>query len=344
MTLRRIAIVLACVVAVLAVGIAGALLWGRAALALPWSGWSGPAVVVELPDQTGARQAISILASAGVLRHPALVERWLIWQRQDRDIRAGEYRFDRPASALEVIDRICRGDVLLHPVTIPEGLDLMEVARRIAAAGLGSADALTAAFRNPLPVSDIDPAAADLEGYLFPDTYRFPKGTPAKKIARVLVRRFRKATGPDLGARAEAAGLRLREVVTLASLVEEETSRPEERPRVARVFLNRLRLGMPLQCDPTVLYALRRMGHPIAQLTRAQLRTPSPWNTYRRKGLPPGPICNPGRASLDAVLAPSSGADLYFVAAPGGGHTFSKDLASHNRAVGLWRRYERSSR
>lgn len=262
----------------------------------------------------------------------------------DRAIRAGEYRFDRPASAIEVIDRICRGDVLLHPVTIPEGLDLVEVARRIEDAGLGDSAELVAAFRDPGPVRDLDPGASDLEGYLFPDTYRFPKGTPARKIARVLVRRFRRVTGPEFVARAATTGLTARDVITLASLVEEETGRPEERPRIARVFFNRLRLRMPLQCDPTVLYALRREGRPVAKLTRAHLATASPWNTYRRSGLPPGPICSPGRASLDAVLAPATGPELYFVAAPGGGHSFSKDLAAHNRAVSLWRRYERSSR
>jgi len=343
-TARRIAIGLACLLVALVVCAAGAALWARAALHAPFQGWTGTEVVVELPDEIGARRAIAALARAGVLRHPALVARWVVWQGLDRSLRAGEYRFDHPASSVEVIDRLCRGDVVLHPVTIPEGLDLVETAQRVSGAGLGASEALLAAFRDPAPVRDLDPAARDLEGYLFPDTYHFPKGTPARKIARVLVRRFRQVAGMDLAQRATAVGVSMRDVVTLASLVEEETAVASERPRIARVFLNRLRMGMPLQCDPTVLYALRREGRPVARLAAADLATPSPWNTYRVKGLPPGPICSPGRASLDAVLSPAIGAELYFVAAPGGGHTFSGDLASHRRAVTVWHRYERSSR
>jgi UPF0755 protein len=262
----------------------------------------------------------------------------------DRDLRAGEYRFDRAYSTAQVIGRLRSGDVVLHPVTIPEGLTLEETAAIVSESGFGARETLVAAFRDPSAVRDLDPSASDLEGYLFPETYRFARGTSPEVVARALVGQFRRAAGLDLASRAASAGLTVREAVTLASLIEEETSLPAERSRVSRVFANRLRRGMPLQCDPTVLYALRRDGRQVDRLLRAHLVYASPWNTYRNPGLPPGPICSPGRASLDAALAPAPGDDLYFVAAPGGGHRFSRDLASHQRAVREWRRYERSSR
>jgi UPF0755 protein len=208
---------------------------------------------------------------------------------------------------------------------------------------VGDEEELLSAFRRTAPLAEIDPRAEDLEGYLFPETYHLPKGRSAESIANTLVERFKETTGPGYAEAAAAAGLTLREAVTLASLIEKETSRPEERGRISRVFHNRLRLGMRLQCDPTVIYALGRAGRPVARLSRADLEFDSPWNTYRATGLPPGPICSPGRASLEAAVRPAAGNDLYFVAAPGGGHTFSADLASHLLAVRRWRERQRLS-
>lgn len=243
-----------------------------------------------------------------------------------------------------MLARLQAGDVLLHRVTLPEGLRVDEIARRIADAGFSDHDSLLAAFSDPAPIRHLDPDATDLEGYLFPETYSLPKGAGAVHIAETMVRRFVEVSGPDYARRAEEAGLDLRRAVTLASLIEKETALAPERGRISRVFHNRLERGMKLQCDPTVIYALHRAGLPEGRLTHKELALESPWNTYHAYGLPPGPIASPGQASLEAAVAPDDGRELYFVAAPDGGHRFSEDLASHNRAVAAWRRYLRSSR
>jgi len=310
----------------------------------PYRGWSGEAVVVDLPRGASAGRMIRLLADRGVVRDPGALRAWVVLSGQGGALHAGEYRFDRPISALGVLERLRRGDVLLHPVTLPEGLDLRETAARLAAAGLGEEEAFRRALSDPAPVRDVDPEAPDLEGYLFPDTYRFPRGETPEAIARALVAGFRRAAGADYATRARAVGLGIRQAVTLASLIEEETGVSSERARISRVFHNRLARGMLLQCDPTVLYALRRAGRTVGTLRLADLEIDSPWNTYRRPGLPPGPICNPGRPSLQAALAPAPGNELFFVAAPGGGHAFSSTLAAHNAAVRAWRRYAGSSR
>jgi UPF0755 protein len=279
-----------------------------------------------------------------VLRRPALLRRWLLVRGGADALRAGEYRFDRPISPLEVLQRLERGDVLLHAVTVPEGLVASQVALRFAEAGFGPAHELLAAFHNPAPVEALDPQARDLEGYLFPETYHLARGTGAREIAETLVDRFRSSVGSDFARRAERVGLTVREAVTLASLIERETSVADERGRISRVFHNRLRRGMRLQCDPTVLYALQRAGRDVTRLTYRDLEFDSPWNTYRVEGLPPGPIASPGLASLVAAVEPPPGDELFFVAAPGGGHRFSATLESHLRAVAAWRSYSRSSR
>jgi UPF0755 protein len=329
-------------VAAVALGVAGSLAW-RGVYA-PFRGWDGSSVDVVLEPGLDAGTMVARLAQAGVVRDPRLAKAWLLVRGDAARLHAGEYRFERPASVPEVMDRLVRGDVLLHPVTIPEGWTLDRVAARFATHGFGTEAAMSEAFADPTPIRDWDRQAVDLEGYLFPDTYHFPRRTPPNAIAAALVERFRSVVGEGYEARARAAGLDLRSAVTLASLIEAETSVGAERARVSRVFHNRLARGMRLECDPTVQYALARAGRPVERLTYRDLAFESPWNTYRVSGLPPGPICSPGRASLDAAVDPAAGDDLFFVAAPGGGHSFSPDLATHLRAVAVWRRYSRSSR
>jgi UPF0755 protein len=343
--LRRAAARLAVgALALTVIGLACAAAWAWRTLHVPHAGWEGAEAVVLLEPGLDAGSVLRELGQAGVLRHPRIVRAWLSLRGESGGLQAGEYRFDAPATPLEVLARLARGDVVLHEVTIPEGLVLRETAERFAAAGFGSVEQLLRAFADPAPVAELDAGASDLEGYLFPETYRFPRGESPERIAAAMVRQFREATGPDYAQRAAAHGLSLREAVTLASLVESETSLPAERARISRVFHNRLARGMRLECDPTVRYALERAGQPVAQLTYAHLRFPSPWNTYQVAGLPPGPIASPGLASLHAAVAPEPGDALYFVAAPGGGHRFSNDLAGHLRAVRAWRSYVRSSR
>lgn len=318
--------------------------WLWAELHRPHAGWQGEAAVVKLERGMPAGAMLVRLHEAGVIRRPGVVRRWLAWSGQAAELHAGEYRFDRPRSAVEVVDMLRRGAVVLHPVTIPEGLMIPEVARRLADEGFGEFTVLVAAFSDPASIRAFDPDAPDLEGYLFPETYHFPSGEPPEAIADAMVARFLDEVGADYPGRAEQAGLTVRQAVTLASMIEEETSVPDERARISRVFHNRLDRGMKMQCDPTVIYALRREGREVGRLTYRDLEYESPWNTYHAAGLPPGPISSPGKASLHAAVDPAPGRDLYFVASPDGGHKFSPDLDGHLRAVREWRAYVRSSR
>jgi UPF0755 protein len=318
--------------------------WCWRELHRPHAGWPGDRVDVVLEPGLGAGAMLDRLAARGVVARPGLLRAWLRVKGGSGDLRAGEYRFDRPASPLEVLGRLRAGDVLLYPVTVPEGLVYREVAARLAEAGFGPVDALLQAFGDPTPILDLVPDATDLEGYLFPDTYHFPRGIPATEVAGTMVRHFRNVIDDEFRRAAEEVGLAIGDAVVLASLIEKETGLADERPLVSRVFHNRLRKGMRLQCDPTVRYALMRAGRPVERLTYKDLEFDSPWNTYVVRGLPPSPIANPGRASLIAAVRPAEGDLLYFVAAPGGGHRFSKDLAAHQRAVAEWRRYSRSAR
>jgi len=330
--------------ATLGAAVCGGGLWIHGRLTAPYRGWDGAHVDVELAPGLSATAMLDRLGAAGVLRDPAIVRRWLALRGGGEALQAGEYRFDRPLAPFEVLARLRRGDVLLHPVTIPEGLVLEEIAERLVEAGLSSYEDLVVAFRDPRPVRDLDPLATDLEGYLYPETYRFARDTTAPRIAETFVERFRQAVGEDYPERARSVGLDVRRAVILASMIERETSVPEERRPISRVFHNRLRRGMPMQCDPTVLYAWHRAGRPVGRLLRAHLAFDSPWNTYVVRGLPRGPIANPGRESLEAAVDPGVGRELYFVAAPGGGHRFSATHVGHLAAVAEWRAYSSSSR
>jgi UPF0755 protein len=335
-------VLLLVVVGILAAG--AGLGWTWLALERPHAGWQGEAVEVVLEPGVDAGTALRRLAAAGVVRHPRFASAWLTLRGRAGRIHAGEYRFDAPLSLVEVLERLERGEVILHPVTLPEGLNFVEIATRLERAGFGPREGFIEVFRNPAPVRDLDPEALDLEGYLFPDTYHFPRGETAERIAAAMVDRFREVMGPAFGEEAVVVGLSLRQAVILASMIEKETSVVDERERISQVFHNRMKRGMKLECDPTVIYALERAGRAVERLTYDDLRFDSPWNTYAVAGLPRGPIANPGSHSLWAALRPSTGNDRYFVAAPGGGHTFSESLDGHLRAVAEWRRHVRSSR
>ncbi len=278
------------------------------------------------------------LQELGLVRHPS-VFRLLAYLRGDgARLRAGEYSLEGPLSLGEIEELLVKGEVVRHDVTFPEGKDFAEMAVLAGAHGLDAA-AFVKAARDPAPIRDLDPAAKDLEGYLFPDTYdvaHTPDAAPVL-VAR-MVRRFREVMEPQ-ATQLTQSGLTLRQAVTLASIVEMETAQAEERPRIAAVFLNRLKKGMLLQTDPTVIYALRKAGGYDGNIRKKDLDLDSPYNTYRRPGLPPGPIASPGRHALRAVLEPAPTKDLYFVSRNDGTHQFSETLREHERAVD---RYQRS--
>ncbi len=290
-------------------------------------------VVVEVGRGTSVRRVAEDLAARGVIGSPwPFLVGYRLFQ-PGRSIKAGEYEFVFPLAPREALAMLIEGRVLLHPVTVPEGLtgrEVDEIVRGLDFLGPGS---FAAAFRDTAPIVDWDPRAPDLEGYLFPETYRLPRGTTPAELVAAMVSGFRRVFGEAERRRAAELGLGVREVVTLASLIEEETALVEERPLVAAVFHNRLKRGMKLDCDPTVIYALVLDGRYRGRLLFKDLEYPSPYNTYLHAGLPPGPICSPGRSSIEAALRPAAADYLFFVAKQGGGHRFSRTMQEHASAV-----------
>ena len=276
------------------------------------------------------------LADAGVIRNTTAF-RAAVWLRgAGRRLQAGEYRFDSPLTPTEVVDRIARGDVYLQPLTFREGLSIRQMAEIFEERGFGTRKEFIAAAKDPSAIRELDPQATDLEGYLFPDTYTLPRKTTAEQLVGRMVGRFEQSLTPEIRERASARGLSVRQLVTLASLVEKETGKGDERPLVAAVYSNRLKVGMGLQCDPTVIFALERAGRYDGNLTRADLQFDSPYNTYRYAGLPPGPIAAPGKASLEAAASPADVTYIYFVSRNDGSHAFASTLDEHNRNVHQW--------
>lgn len=306
------------------------------ALFLPYQGFPSGGVYVDIPHGASQRTIARMLSTNGVVRSRLAFEA-LCRSRKRRTLEAGEYFFDHPVTSFEVFDTLANGRVYVKQLVVPEGFTMFDIADLAASEGFLSREEFLAAARDPSPIRDLAPEAPSLEGFLFPATYEFPRHMTGKDMTASMVKRFKQvwSTLPPPGE--SAPHKKVQDVVTLASLVERETPRPEERPHVAGVFANRLRIGQPLQCDPTVVYALTLSGKYNGKLDGEDLRFDSPYNTYHNRGLPPGPIANPGEASLQAALAPSATDDLYFVANTEGGHFFSKNLEEHNQNVARYR-------
>lgn len=343
--MRRILLVLAAFLLLGVIAAGAAWWWGAQRLAEPYKGFAGDEIFVDIPPGTGAPAIGRILVDAGVVRDDMTFKIALWLSGHARDLKAGEYHFTGEVSAASVIERVAAGDVYKRLLTFREGLTIDEMAAVFEERGFGQADAFRAAAADPSPIREIDPEAPDLEGYLFPETYTLARGVPATELVGQMVEHFLRAFDAELRAAAAEAGLTMREVVTLASLVEKETARADERPIVAAVYRNRLDIGMGMQADPTVIYALQRAGLWDGNLTRANLQFDSPYNTYRYPGLPPGPIAAPGRASLEAAVRPAAVDYLFFVSRNDGSHVFASTLAEHNRNVQEWQvRYFRNRR
>jgi UPF0755 protein len=291
-------------------------------------------VFVVVPKGAGTPQIATILANNGVILSPFqfLLVRAL---RPKVTLKAGDYLFKSAASPWQVFDRIARGDVFYYGLVVPEGNSTFDIAGALERQGIMPAAAFLAAAHNPALIRDLDPHAPTLEGYLFPDTYHVARHTTPAQLCRQMTCRFRRAW-QELGPPPTS----VHDAVTLASLIEKEAKLPQERPLIASVFLNRLRIGMPLQCDPTTIYAALVEQRFRGTIHRSDLASKQLYNTYQHNGLPPGPIANPGLASLRAAIDPAASEYLYFVArADGsGGHQFSTGLAQHARAVQQYRR------
>ena len=307
--------------------------WFYTGVDRPFKGYADAEQFVDIPKGSGSVGIAKQLADAGVIRDVNSFRLALWLSGKGRRLQAGEYRFDHAMTAREVADKIARGDIYVRPITFPEGLTIKQMAALYESKGFGPAQEFLTAAKNAALVSAVDPEAKDLEGYLFPDTYKLKRKENAEQLVPKMVTAFMKAMTPDLLEKADERGLTLRQLLTLASIVEKETGNKDERPLVAAVYANRLRIGMPLQCDPTVIYALDRAGRYNGNLTHDNLLYDSPYNTYRYPGLPPGPIASPGRASIEAAASPAPAEYLYFVSKNDGTHAFAKTLDEHNKNV-----------
>src|SRR5512142_2151890 len=317
---------------------------GAIALGITWrevaqfrsTAYGGPEEkVVVVPPGAPARAVVRLLAQAGVLSHERTAWLYARYVRRDgRPFRAGEYSFAGALLPDQALEKVHLGQVKLYRFTIPEGLRADEIADIIGRTGLVRPEDFLAVTRDPAVASALGLPYRSLEGFLFPDTYAVARGLSARALAEKMVAHFREEYARANANRSPAVKLDMGQVATLASIVEKETGQPSERPHIACVFYNRLRMGMRLQTDPTVMYAtMLRTGRWSKNITRADLIAPHPYNTYTAAGLPPGPIANAGAAALRAALSPSDCADLYFVSRNDGSHVFCPDLRCHNAAV-----------
>jgi len=287
-------------------------------------------MIIEVPSGMPLRALSNLLQERGLI---SSAERfgWLVrFKGAARRIKAGEYQLSTGLRPGELLDKIVRGEVLLHQITFPEGYTIKQMAELLESRDLARSDGFIAAANNPAFAQELNIPASTLEGYLFPDTYQFARNLPVENILDALVQRLDHHFGPTQQKEADELGFTRHQVVILASVVEKETAVAEERPLIAGVFLNRLKKGIRLQSDPTVIYGLKNFN---GNLTKAHLEADTPYNTYTRRGLPAGPICNPGAASIQAVLNPAPTPYLYFVAKKDGTHHFSTSLVEHNAAV-----------
>ncbi len=316
----------------LAAGIAAAYLWY--CIEKPYGTIPPDGTFVDIPHGTSQRGVARILKRQGVIRSAVAFELYSR-RHKKRTLVAGEYFFDHPISGREVFWKLANGEVYQRPFTVREGETIFDIARELEQSKLMPVSEFLKAAQDASSIQDFAPGAKTLEGFLFPATYNLARHTTAAELTAMMVRKFREAMQRISAARTngEDSGTALLPTVTLASLVESETPKPEERPMVAGVYTNRLRKGMLLQCDPTVIYALEQADRYQGTLTVKDLRYDSPYNTYVHSGLPPGPIGNPGEASLRAALEPAQTDYLYFVANTQGGHFFAATLAEHNQNV-----------
>ena len=285
---------------------------------------------MTIPDRSTFQQVAALLEQEGLIKS-RLAFVWLgRFQSADRKIHAGEFELNPSMAPAEILSRLTTGQVMLHPILIPEGLTMVQIAEIFGQQGLVDPQELLRLMKDPAFIASLGIKADTLEGYLYPDTYKFPRGIKPKEVITAMVEHLRQVYGPDLQARAQELKLTQHEVLTLASVIEKESNSNGEREEISAVFHNRLKKHIPLQSDPTVIYGLPSFD---GNIHKKDLSSPSPYNTYRIAGLPPGPIANPGIQSIRATLYPSDSRALYFVSKNDGTHQFSATLEEHNQAV-----------
>jgi UPF0755 protein len=287
-------------------------------------------VLIEFEQGAGFRQITNSLNEKGLIKDKTAFLLLARLRGSTKSAQAGEYEFSASMSPATILQKLEKGLVVRHPVTIPEGYNIRDIADLLERNRLCKKERFQAKASDKTFLISLGIDALTAEGFLFPDTYYIYKGEPEGAIIVSMVSRFREVFTDDMKKRTMAVGLSINDLLTLASVVEKETGQASERPRIARVFLNRLKKGIRLQSDPTVIYGIKDFN---GNLTKKDLLTETPYNTYRKRGLPAGPIANPGLDSIKAVLYPEDGPYLYFVSKNGGTHYFSKTLSEHNRAV-----------
>ncbi len=303
------------------------------------SGLTGDAVVVRIPRGSSVRGVADSLSSAGVIRSPRAFRWYASMGNRDRAIKPGKYAFVKGESWSDLLDALVAGRGITHTVVIPEGFDLRDIARVLNKALGVSEDSVFAVAKDSSWRRRLAAPAPTLEGYLFPATYSFADGTTAREAVVVMLERFESVWKPEWNATLESMAISRNEAMTMASIVEKEARKGEERPIISAVYWNRIKKGMRLQADPTVQYSL---GEHTDRVLFKDLEIDSPYNTYRNDGLPPGPIASPGEASIVAALSPANVPFLYFVAHPDGHHEFRTSFAEHQRAIADVRRAARA--
>jgi len=302
-------------------------------------GTSHSVQIVDIPPGTAFTQVSHLLYKSGLLESEWFFQVLGRVQRVDRKIIPGEYELHAGMRPTELLAKLVNGEVYEYSVTIPEGYSVVQIADILERKGLADKRDILRLNRDQTFIHSVKVDASTLEGYLFPDTYRFARSMPPEFLVRTFVSRFHEMVTPELKAQAKTMGMTLQEVVTLASVIEKETGLATERSLVSGVFHNRLRRNIPLQSDPTVIYALAYFD---GNIRKADLSVDSPYNTYKVRGLPPGPIANPGLAAIQAALYPTPSDFVYFVSRNDGSHKFSATLAEHNKAVDKYQRRPQS--
>ncbi len=309
--------------------------------------------IITIPLKSSTNAILAKLHQEGIIGSPTAVSLWLKTFGRGKVLKTGDYQFDSPIAPLQVIDKLVRADVATRKITIPEGYNQWEIAEKLAAPLLGmkepapaSKEELLPLFKNTKLISDLDAKATDLEGYLFPDTYEYTTSTTRAQLVEAMVKRFRKVYNTELQNKASAMGLTARQAVTMASLVEKEAKVDQDRELISQVYHKRLKLGMNLACDPTVIYGAILAGKYKwnGKIYQSDLDRDTPYNTYKHPGMPPGPIASPGKRALEAALNPAKTDYLFFVVdgvKRDGSHIFTTNGADHERAVSAYRQMER---
>jgi UPF0755 protein len=289
-----------------------------------------PSKAVVIPDGSTFQYVAALLEREGLIKNRFVFVLFAKSQSADRKVHAGEYELNPGMTPAEILSKLLNGQVLLHPLTVPEGLTITQIADLASQQGLTDRVELLRLAKDREFIASLGIKAETLEGYLYPDTYKFPRPIKAREVLVAMVEQLRQVVRPDLLARMQELRMTMHEVLTLASVIEKETGSGGERPEISAVFHNRLKKHIPLQSDPTVIYGLPAFD---GNLHKKDLSSPSPYNTYRVQGLPPGPIANPGIQAIRATLYPSDSRSLYFVSRNDGTHQFSATLIEHNKAV-----------